>query len=80
MQIIDIFCRFVATEYLKEKLSTGFSDDLGIGIFLWVIIFTIHAAGCASKFILRKIKPSQPKILLVPNFVPDAEMADEVNV
>jgi len=51
-----------------EKLSTGFSGDLGIGIFLCVIIFTVHSAGCALKIGIRRAKPSEPKIISIPNF------------
>lgn len=75
--LLTPFFRFVTTEYLKEKLSTGFSDDLGIGIFLCVIIFTVHAAGCAAKFIMRKMKPSEPKILLLPKRA-EAETETEI--
>jgi hypothetical protein len=45
-----------------EKLSTKLSEDLGIGVFVCVIIFTVHAAGCALKFGIRRLKPSEAKI------------------
>lgn len=68
MTLITSIFRFIATEYLEEKFTTEFSEDLGIGIFVCVIIFTVHAAGCAFKFGIRKVKPSEPKIISIPNF------------
>lgn len=51
-----------------EQLATELSRDLGIGIFLCVIIFTVHAAGCFLKIVIRRVKPSEPKIVSIPNF------------
>lgn len=68
MTLITSIFRFVTTKYLKETFSTEFSEDLGIGIFVCVIIFTVHAAGCAFKYGIRRVKPSEPEIISIPNF------------
>lgn len=54
--------------FFDPSISQSYSNDLGMALFMTVIVFSGHSSGCAFKFLLRGLKPSSPKIFSFPRY------------